>query len=113
MRLRLMPSLEKIFPRAVEHLVNLALRAQANSASNIHSDIGVATQLTHDQAMEAPSILLGVLGAMGLKARRPHWDLLKKHLSDNPNWSGKLDLPGGWRLSRDKEGWNLRPLESK
>jgi tRNA(Ile)-lysidine synthase len=85
LRLELMPIIEHLFPRAVEHLVEIALHSQNQ---NDHLD-------------EASGALLGAIGAAGLKLRvkRSHLQLGKKD-------SGEITLPEGWRLA-----WTLKRCE--
>jgi len=88
MRTQLWPLLEELFPRAVEHLVTLALDAQSALPAS-------------DQEGEAHfgGILQAMISSIGARPRRAHWDLLAEK-NRTPNWSGILELPGGWRLSR-------------
>ncbi len=81
-RQELLPVLERLFPRSVEHLLKLALGAQR--AAGAESALPEA-----------------FLGMAGIRPRRPHWETLSDHLRREPNWQGALDLPGGWRLRRE------------
>lgn len=97
MRLTLMPEIEKLFPRAVEHLVRLAQQAsQAESSESSQNQ-------NHFEALGA------LFSATGIRMRRAHWDALKK----NPV---RLTLPGGWRLSKHSvdgaERWVLEAAVS-
>jgi len=83
MRLRLMPELERLFPKAIEHLVTLALNAQSE--------------------VNSPHLTEGCLPwevlfrASGLKARRVHFEMAQK------DWIGQMHLPEGWRLIHEKK----------
>jgi tRNA(Ile)-lysidine synthase len=100
MRKEIMAPIEKQFPRAIQHLIRAALNAQktavAEEASNTRS-IG-------------PDILFS---AAGVNARRPHWELLGEK-AQLPAWVGELQLPGGWKLRRQKkarfERWVLEKI---
>jgi tRNA(Ile)-lysidine synthase len=90
MRSELMPQLERIFPRAVDQLVKLALSAQLESGS-----LGDTPNAPYDILFKAA----------GLKPRRPHFEILSQKLVANKSWCGEVHLPGGWilkRLSPDK-----------
>ncbi len=76
MRAELIPVIEKIFPRAVEHLIRLGLSAQKEALKG-------SDKVSHE--MTGPEILFK---AAGIRGRRPHWEALQ------------ADLPGGWRLTR-------------
>jgi tRNA(Ile)-lysidine synthase len=87
MRQTLMPEIESLFPRAVEHLVTLARRA---------------SQLTQSQSAQPNIEALGALfSASGIRMRRAHWRAIKRDQLE-------LTLPGGWRLSRQTEGGVVR-----
>jgi tRNA(Ile)-lysidine synthetase-like protein len=85
MRKELMPQLEALFPRAVEHLVGLAFQAQ-NQGSG-----------PKDSGFEALSALLG---ASGIRMRRAHGAEIQRRLKERSE-TGPIDLPGGWRLFRE------------
>ncbi len=84
MRAALMPEVEKIFPRAIGHLVKLALNAQ-NQSSNEFSILPPET----------------LFRALGLKARRPHLDMIIEKMVAKKSQCGEIQLPGGWRLVRE------------
>ena len=89
MRTELMKSLENLFPKAVEHLVDAALRVQQNQESLGSSGLGKTI---------GPDLLFG---AAGLKPRRAHWKMLNQLLRSEPK-AAELHLPGGWRLKRER-----------
>lgn len=85
LRQRVMPELEAIFPRAIEHLVQLGINVQAQGrARHVH--------LTQ-------SAIGALLGASGVTLRRPHWEAYREKAQDS-RWEGSIDLPGGWKLSK-------------
>jgi tRNA(Ile)-lysidine synthetase-like protein len=91
MRRDLMPAIEELFPKAVEHLMNIALRAQSAEVS----EGGLK-----DSGFES---LNALLGASGLRMRRSHGNeigrrLLQRGESGMPTANSAVDLPGGWRL---------------
>lgn len=91
MRSSLMPELERIFPRAVEHLGAVALKAQ--------------TQIAEFPDKEEELLLKWVIGAAGLKARRAHFALIHEKLEKlvaNESWSGEIHLPNNWKLIRER-----------
>ncbi|MCM2278350.1 MAG: tRNA lysidine(34) synthetase TilS [Oligoflexia bacterium] len=104
MRLELMPAVEAIFPRAVEHLVKLAFRAQAQSA-----------QLCQPNARLREG--LGALfSSAGISPRRSHWEWIRDGQESPGRQSAKkaqVDLPRGWKLIREAgrngvpERWTL------
>jgi tRNA(Ile)-lysidine synthase len=106
MRLELMPLIEKFFPRAVEHLVELGLKASSNTTnlSGGSSFNSSGNSSGSSSSSGDPSILFS---AAGIKPRRAHW----RWLNDDQSQSGQLSLPGGWILrrdrGRDKDRWIL------
>jgi len=97
MRAQLMPLIEKLFPRAVEHLVRLALHAQDSN------------HLSYDEGGLFQAVL-GARASLGASGRiqRVHAEQLSKD-------GRQIDLPGGWRLTRTlgkrpKESWLLEKL---
>ena len=86
MRTELMKSLENLFPRAVEHLVNAAMRVQNSTNGPSASE------------PFGPEVLFG---AAGVKPRRAHWNMLNRLLRTDPK-AAELHLPDGWRLKRER-----------
>jgi tRNA(Ile)-lysidine synthase len=86
MRAELMPQLEQLFPRAVQHLVALGLDAQRGAPS-----LGAPLD---------PSETLLKL-PVGIKLRRAHWEAIEETVSDRK--TGELSLPGGWKLRRETQ----------
>lgn len=78
LRLDVMPRLERLFPRAVEHLVALSFQARAG-------------------AQDEQAVLSDAFGSLGIRARRPHWEAIAQA-------GGELHLPEGWKLRREAEG---------
>jgi tRNA(Ile)-lysidine synthase len=76
MRQELMPAVERLFPRAVEHLMRLALQAQK-----------------HGHLEESPPLET----LLGARLKRVHVEALNSSSSRN-----RIDLPGGWSLTRDR-----------
>jgi len=94
-----MPEIEKIFPRAIEHLVKIGIQAQAQAEQKSRNvfPIGVLFQ------------------AAGLKPRRAHLEsIFQKEVAKN-GWSGEIHLPGGWKIKkthRQKDKWILEREQS-
>jgi tRNA(Ile)-lysidine synthetase-like protein len=86
MRLDLMPVVERLFPRGVEHLVALGLAAQTQASA--------AKELEPKQ--DELNSLSALFEASGLKVRRPHWEAVTKQL--RRQMPGVIHLPGGWEL---------------
>jgi tRNA(Ile)-lysidine synthase len=80
MRRELLPVIEQLFPRATEHLVHMALKAQEQGRAP-------------DAGIEA---IQSLLGAAGVRAKRAHWVALAE--------ARPVDLPGGWRVFRETKG---------
>lgn len=92
MRQQLMPLIEELFPRAIEHLARLALDAQGRQKSSAMSS-------ERESALGGSPELL--FEAAGLRPRRIHFNKLDPALIDS-DWAGELHLSGGWRLVREK-----------
>lgn len=90
MRQELLPVVEKIFPKAVEHLVKLGLQAQLPNSRKTSAQ-GVPVEVLFD--------------AVGLKQRRAFHEAVER-MENSPKTRGELHLPDGWRLvmSRGQEG---------
>jgi len=82
MRAQMIPIIEKIFPRAIQHLVKLGLEAQARGTS---------------ETEWGPELLFQ---AAGIRGRRAHLEALLNGRQDHLDF--QLDLPGGWKLTREK-----------
>jgi tRNA(Ile)-lysidine synthase len=104
MRAQLMPEIEKLFPRAIDHLVQLALAAQAGVLGenpNSESNLGNAPLNPYDT----------LIAAAGLRVRRPHFEILSQKLVAKKSWCGEIHLPGGWKLScQPPEKWILERI---
>ena len=84
MRKTLLPEVERLFPKGIDHLVAASLRAQnKNQADDLDS-------------AQSPTILFS---AAGIKVRREHWQKVLQFTSD-PSWQGELHLANGWKLKR-------------
>ena len=101
MRATLMPEVERIFPRAIDHLLSAAFHAQKMTQVSSESDQSLT-----------PAILFH---AAGVKVRRPHLEfMLDRWMADKAFMAktakkvenGKrirfLHLAGGWRLSHER-----------
>lgn len=89
-RSELVPAVEKIFPRAMDHLVKLGLAAQA-SIQAPGQGFGVADETSQSEV--GPEILFQ---AAGIRGRRPHLEAILQNQRE-------IDLPGGWKLTRHVE----------
>lgn len=83
-RSELVPAVEKIFPKAMDHLVKLGLAAQAKG-------VQVSDELSQSEI--GPEILFQ---AAGIRGRRPHLEAILQNQRE-------IDLPGGWKLTRHVE----------
>lgn len=92
MRLEVFPPVQKLFPRAVDRLAALGLKAQ--------EALPRPEPLERGGRESSLGELASWLGTVGVRARRPHWELLRRQLERQENWEGTVDLPGGWRLIR-------------
>jgi tRNA(Ile)-lysidine synthetase-like protein len=90
-RSELVPTVEKIFPRAIDHLVKLGLAAQAQEADE------------KSQEKVGPEILFQ---AAGIRGRRPHLEAILENQRE-------MDLPGGWKLTRHVESKGARKPGAK
>lgn len=96
-RLELLPVIEKLFPRATDHLIQAAFTAQKSEPP------ALLTPGNPD-----PTLLFS---ATGLKVRRIHWEFLKR--GNFKNNQGELHLPQGWRLQWKKSSKLQRFLLEK
>jgi tRNA(Ile)-lysidine synthetase-like protein len=102
MRKNVMPELERLFPRAVQHLSELGLTLQASAKAD-------AERLYKDGDGEMPrssrqvdlSGWEGLLGASGLSVRRSHYRQIRERLESEPGWQGELHLENGWKIRRE------------
>lgn len=93
MRQEIVPPIEALFPRAIPHLVELALRTQKSSG------------------VERDNIPIGaIFGQTGARIRRAHWESASRAAAEpavsekNP----KITLPGDWLLERESgDRWIL------
>lgn len=90
MRAALMPELERLFSRAVEHLGDLARAAQAERG-------------TKGECKDELSAPLFLLRAAGLKARRSHFDLISQKRVAKNSGCRQIQLPKGWKLTHSEE----------
>ena len=95
-RSHLMPEVEKIFPRAVEHLANLGLKAQGSITGPSSGSYD-----SHDKIMAPVAEIL--MGNAGLKLKRAHFGMVFEKSVANENWHGEIHLPDGWKLIREKK----------
>lgn len=86
MRLELVPVIESLFPRAIDHLVEAGLRAQLTTPQSEGFDPGILFQ------------------AAGIRYQKTHWEYLNRTLASGEQpiqSSGEIHLAGGWRLKRE------------
>lgn len=102
-RQEMIPVVERLFPRAVEHLVQAALEIQQRALRALNDKSSTTTHQT-DRSWD-PALLFG---AAGLRAKRVHWQFLQDKLKD-PEWAGELHLSGGWKLSRERGAVRATP----
>jgi tRNA(Ile)-lysidine synthetase-like protein len=106
MRKELMPIVERLFPKAIEHLSQSALNAQ-----RLHEERFVLDG-PNEQPDPAP-----LLSAVGIRLRRSHYQILSAELQKalaNPAASSEVHLPGGWRWMRHSvDHWTLERLSEK
>lgn len=116
MRQELLPGLERIFPRAVEHLLDLALSAQEEIRLKPTAPIDISKVKTIYEGRSSLSAGLegpytALLQAAGLKVRRSQLELLGAKAAVNPAWYGEIHLSGGWKLLKEKTGrWILEKV---
>jgi len=78
MRKKLIPPIEEIFPRAIEHLMNLGLSTEKHAEP------------------------LRLALPPGIRVKRAHYmSFIEKQL--NPNWEGEIALPKGWKLVKSSK----------
>jgi tRNA(Ile)-lysidine synthase len=106
MRKQLMPEVEKLFPKAIDHLIELALKAQlAAEQEKVERMSFKKVEDAESLAVDSQSFPWEVLfRAAGLKARRAHLETLFEKVVAKKDWYGEIHLPGGWRLTREKKG---------
>ncbi len=95
-RKELWPVIEKIFPRAAEHLITYALQKQSSQPKDFNSGRRYLEEL---------------FSQLGVFPRQPHY----RQLAQNSETSGALHLPGGWSLQhkvqKGRESWVLESNE--
>jgi tRNA(Ile)-lysidine synthetase-like protein len=93
LRQEVFPTLEKIFPNAVEHLGELALSAQGPAR----------------KSAEAP--FAQALRTLGISARASHWQSLNRVLAGSSTRKAgqtkTIQFPEGWRLVGRGESWTF------
>lgn len=94
MRQELMPLIEALFPRAIDHLVALGLSAQRRAATG-----SGAAEKARGGMVGAMDDLMGVIQAQGLRLRRTQWVEIEKFLLSEG--ARELHLPSGYRLLRE------------
>ena len=95
LRKEVIPHLGAIFPRWVDHLVQLGLKFQKTQTLG-----GFASD--HSNSIETRERIEGLFQSEGIKARRPHWSQLLSGLENEEGRVRKMDLPGGWKLTLEK-----------
>lgn len=88
MRQELMPTLEKLFPKAIQHLTRLGLDAQTQTVSD--------SKKKNEEQYDLPAIFFR-LGTG--RIRRAHWLAIEKLRSKK---GGEIHLPSGWKLKLER-----------
>lgn len=110
MRSQLLPVIERLFPRAVDHLCALGLQAQRSLSEQQAvpisggGDIPVnkeAFEQNGSAVRRVEEIQSLFFRATGLQLRRPHWNELMERLTEEKNWQGEIHLPEGWVVRRE------------
>jgi len=99
-RSEIMRPVEKIFPKATEHLVKYGIACQSES--------GLTSSQDSLQA-EAQFAKMALFRATGLNLRRNHWKMLEV-IGKSTEKYNEVSLPGGWKLKKEKgvkESWIL------
>jgi len=136
MRLELMPTIERLFPRAVAHLVDLAIAVQ-RAETPLPAEFETPEQAGEPAWTESPVLTMApataeaanraaarasaresdrvvtqavetLLGQLGIRSRRAHYEFIQKHQSPQGAKSGEVHLPQGWRLRSEKIGKGAR-----
>ncbi len=97
MRKVLMPEIEKLFPKSIDRLVNLAMLAQQQNGRP--SKVDSSEHPSEGQEFEVLPYA-ALFQSSGLHVRRKHFDAIRAKLKVDSHWRGQIHLPGGWRLSR-------------
>ena len=107
MRARILPSIEREFPKAIEHLVRAGLKAQNAGLGN---DVPIEAQSSEPLAHSSePLAQRSLFGAAGLRLRRSHWEALSEKAKEEPQWTGEIHLPDGWILRAERQSGGLNP----
>jgi tRNA(Ile)-lysidine synthetase-like protein len=94
MRQELLPLAESLFPRAIEHLVDLGFRCQNRNS--------LEPEAFDEREFDPISFLFG---SAGVRARRTHWskaDCLMDSIENEKKTKGEMHLQDGWRFSWNK-----------
>ncbi len=110
MRQVLMPEVEKLFPKGIHHLMELAARAQARQRGLTEGN---------DQRPLKESLIpqQALLEMSGFKPRRRHLEFIQEKMIGRKAGFGELHLPGGWKLTREEtqknsvERWILERIK--
>ena len=107
MRVSLMPEAEKLFPKMVDHLVELALNAQ-DQMRNKDQEKDLSDRLDSYVVRDV------LLQASGLQFRRPHFKWIEDCVAKKSPFSGEIHLPEGWKLKCEKKKLQTeKPLSGK
>jgi tRNA(Ile)-lysidine synthase len=88
-RSKIMPPLLEVFPKAIEHLTELALKAQKIKKNNL-------TEHPLDTIFEKSS---------NFRWKRSHFQSISHAFEKSrEEWHGEVHLPDGWKLIREKKG---------
>lgn len=108
MRQGLIPMMEELFPRSIDHLIKMGLKAQLNPSSK--NNVQNLAESTEEIGTEA---LFGVLGCLGMRLRRSHLEWVSEKMKDSHPWKGQIDLPAGWTLFGERQRVRNRGKEIK
>lgn len=108
MRQGLIPIIEELFPKSINHLMKIGLKSQLirineNKVQNL-------AESTEEIGTEA---LFGVLGSLGMRLRRTHLEWVSEKMKNAHPWKGKIDLPAGWTLFGERQRVRNRAKEIK
>ncbi len=110
MRLGLMPTIDELFPKAVEHLIQAGLSAQNRIGTPGPNENGDPVTKTLSLKSRPVSELL--FRAAGLQVRRAHWDAIQRLATQEvplgSSTTKEMHLPGGWRLVKERKARGTR-----
>jgi tRNA(Ile)-lysidine synthase len=92
MRQSLMPEVEKLFPRAIDHLVSLAFNARRQVLTLEEGKSQMLGEVPHEFLLQAA----------GLKPKRCHIKHIFEKSVAKKEWWGEIHLADGWKLIHEK-----------